>query len=229
MPITACIFDAYGTLFDVGAAARIAAAEPGAEPWSTRWPDLASDWRRKQLEYTWIRAAAGAHADFWQVTQDGLDWAMERHGLTDPDLRSRLLALYRELAPYPEVAEMLAALRASGRRRAILSNGTPEMLRAAIRSAGIEDLIEAALSVEEVGVFKPDARVYGLVEARLGVRRGETLFVSSNGWDACAGAAFGFTAVWVNRDNLPRDRLHGRPAHVLPDLTALPDLVARIG
>jgi 2-haloacid dehalogenase len=228
MPVTACIFDAYGTLFDVAAAARIAASEPGAEAWATHWPDLAADWRRKQLEYTWIRAAAGAHADFWHVTQDGLDWAMARQGLCDPALRTRLLALYRELAAFPEVPGTLAALRAAGQRCAILSNGSPSMLEAAIRSAGIDDLIEAALSVEEVGVFKPDARVYALVEARLGVRPSETLFVSSNGWDACAGAAFGFVAVWVNREGAPIDRLHGKPAHVLPDLTGLPDLVARI-
>ena len=229
MPITACIFDAYGTLFDVGAAAGIAASEPGAESWSTRWPELASDWRRKQLEYTWIRARAEAHVDFWQVTQDGLDWAMERHGLTEPDLRERLLALYWELAAYPEVPQMLADLQKSGRRCAILSNGSPAMLKAAIRSAGLDDLLEAALSVEAVGVFKPDARVYGLVEAELGVPPSEVLFVSANGWDACAGAAFGFASVWVNREGAPVDRLHGAPAHVLSDLTPLPELVARIG
>ncbi|WP_209424659.1 haloacid dehalogenase type II [Pararhodobacter sp. SW119] len=228
MPITACIFDAYGTLFDVGAAARVAASEPGAEAWSTRWPELAADWRRKQLEYTWIRAGADAHLDFWQVTQDGLDWALERHGLTEPDLRERLLALYMELAAYPEVPEMLAGLQKAGKRCAILSNGTPDMLAAAIRSAGLDDLLEAALSVEDVGVFKPDARVYDLVEAKLGVAPDAVLFVSSNGWDACSAAAYGFTTVWVNREGAPLDRLHEKPAHVLPDLTGLPDLVARI-
>lgn len=229
MPIAACIFDAYGTLFDVGAAARRAAGEPGAGAWSHRWPELAENWRRKQLEYTWIRASAGAHVDFWQVTQDGLDWALERAGLGDAPLRERLLALYRELDAYPEVPEVLTRLTEAGRRCAILSNGTPGMLAAAIGSAGIGAALEAALSVEEVGVFKPDARVYGLVEARLGVRPAEVLFVSSNGWDACAGAAFGFTAVWVNREGAPVDRLHGRPAHVLGDLSGLPELVARIG
>jgi 2-haloacid dehalogenase len=229
VPVTTCIFDAYGTLFDVGAAARMAADEPGSDAWAARWPDLAADWRRKQLEYSWIRASAGAHADFWQVTQDGLDWALERHGLSAPGLRDRLLALYRELAAYPEVPGMLASLKNLGRRCAILSNGSPAMLATAIRSAGIDALLEAALSVEEVGVFKPDARVYALVEARLGVAPAEVLFVSSNGWDACAGAAFGFTAVWVNRECAPVDRLHGRPAHVLPDLSGLPDLVAQIG
>ena len=229
MPIAACIFDAYGTLFDVGAAARIAAAEDGSEGWAESWPQLAADWRRKQLEYTWIRASAGAHVDFWQVTQDGLDWALERAGLSDPDLRARLLALYRELAAYPEVPDVLAALRMTGLRCAILSNGSPDMLEAAMRSAGLDNLLETALSVEDVGVFKPDARVYGLVEAKLGVAPDEVLFVSSNGWDACAAAAFGFTAVWVNREGAPVDRLHGKPAHVLADLTGLPELVARIG
>jgi 2-haloacid dehalogenase len=229
MPIAACIFDAYGTLFDVGAAARTAATEPGSEGWAERWPQIAADWRRKQLEYTWIRASAGAHVDFWQVTQDGLDWTLERAGLTEPHLRERLLALYWELAAFPEVPAVLAELRRNGQLCAILSNGSPAMLEAAIRSAGLDDLLDSALSVEDVGVFKPDARVYGLVEAKLGVPPTEVLFVSSNGWDACAGAAFGFTAVWVNREGAPVDRLHGRPAHVVADLTALPDLVARIG
>jgi 2-haloacid dehalogenase len=181
------------------------------------------------LKYSWIRASAGAHVDFWQVTQDGLDWTLERAGLTEPHLRARLLALYWELAAFPEVPEVLAHLRRNGQLCAILSNGSPPMLDAAIRSAGLDDLLDSALSVEDVGVFKPDARVYGMVEAKLGVPPDEVLFVSSNGWDACAGAAFGFTAVWVNREGAPLDRLHGRPAHVVADLTALPELVARIG
>lgn len=226
MIIKACVFDAYGTLFDVGAAARIAASEPGAQGWAPHWPRLAMDWRRKQLEYTWLRAVAGAHVDFWQVTQDSLDWALESSNLADPDLRQRLLALYWELPAFPEVPAVLSELRAQGKRLAILSNGAPAMLQAAVDSAGIGELLDGGcLSVEEVGVFKPHASVYDLVGKHLKTRPDEVLFVSSNGWDACAGAAYGFASVWVNRDNAPIDRLHAAPGHVLPDLAALPALV----
>ncbi|WP_323020345.1 haloacid dehalogenase type II [Pararhodobacter sp.] len=224
--IRACVFDAYGTLFDVGAAARIAAGEARAEAWAARWPEIAADWRRKQLEYTWLRAVAGHHADFWQVTQDGLDWALEKAGLSDPALRERLLALYWQLAAFPEVPAMLAALAGQGQRLAILSNGSPGMLEGAVTSAGLQGVFEALYSVESVGVFKPHDRVYELVGAGLGLEPEEVLFVSSNGWDACAGAAFGFTTAWVNRDGVPMDRLFGRPHHVLGDLAALPGLLA---
>ncbi|MCW1930978.1 haloacid dehalogenase type II [Pararhodobacter zhoushanensis] len=223
--IKACVFDAYGTLFDVGAAARIAAGEPGAEGWAGKWPQIAADWRRKQLEYTWLRAVAGAHADFWRVTQDGLDWALENAGLSDTGLRSRLLQLYWDLAAFPEVPAMLVALAAQGQRLAILSNGSPGMLDGAVRSAGLGGVFEGLFSVESVGVFKPDRRVYELVGAGLKLAPQEVLFVSSNGWDACAGAAYGFATVWVNRDGAPRDRLFGSPQHVLSDLAALPGLV----
>lgn len=218
-----CVFDAYGTLFDVAAAARLASA---GQDWAPHWPKVAADWRRKQLEYTWLRAVAGAHADFWQVTQDALDWALEASGLEGAGLRERLLALYWELPAFPEVPAMLEALAGQGCRLAILSNGSPGMLAAAVRHAGLEGRFAAVLSVEAVGVFKPEARVYGLVGAALGVAPGEVVFVSSNGWDACSGAAFGFRAVWVNREGAPMDRLHGRPDAVLRDLAALPGWVA---
>ena len=223
--IKACVFDAYGTLFDVGAAARTAAGEPGAGGWAAKWPQIAADWRRKQLEYTWLRAVAGAHADFWQVTQDALDWALEQAGLEAPELRARLLQLYWQLAAFPEVPAMLAALAAQGQRLAILSNGSPGMLEGAVRSAGLSARFEALFSVESVGVFKPDRRVYDLVGSGLNLAPREVLFVSSNGWDACAGAAYGFASVWVNREAAPRERLFGSPQHVLADLGALPALV----
>ncbi len=224
--IRLCVFDAYGTLFDVAAAARAAATEPSAEDWAARWPALSAHWRRKQLEYTWLRAVAGAHVDFWQVTQDALDWAMEAEGLESPALRKRLLDLYHELAAFTEVPEVLPQLKAQGLQLAILSNGAPVMLDAAARSAGIAGLLDAILSVEDVGVFKPHRAVYEMVGARFGTRPAEVVFVSSNGWDACAAAAFGFQTIWVNREGAPMDRLHGRPAHILDDLTALPGLLA---
>ncbi len=228
MPITACVFDAYGTLFDVTAAARAAAAEPGGERLAAIWPKLAEDWRRKQLEYSWLRAITGAHADFAQVTPDGLDWALEAAGIADEALRARLLALYDRLAAYPEVPAMLAALQARGFATAILSNGAPAMLAAATASAGIGDRLDAVLSVEQAGVFKPAAKVYDLVGQRFGCAPGAVLFVSSNGWDAAAATGYGFTTAWVNRAGAPLDRLPWRPAHILPDLTAIPDLASRL-
>lgn len=224
MPVTTCVFDAYGTLFDVNAAARAAAAEPGREAFAIAWPKLAEDWRTKQLQYSWLRAVAGLHCDFWRVTQDGLDWALEASGINDAGLRERLLTLYWELPAYPEVPAMLAALKAQGLATAILSNGTPEMLAGAVASAGIGGVLDAVLSVESVGVFKPHGSVYALVCKHFGCAPAEVLFVSSNGWDAAFAAGFGFTTVWVNRAGLPIERLPARPQHLLSDLTRIPEL-----
>jgi 2-haloacid dehalogenase len=226
MPVKVCVFDAYGTLFDVSSAARQAAEEPGRAELAAKWQALSAQWRAKQLQYTWLRAIMGAHTDFWSVTCDGLDWAMEAEGLTDPELRERLLALYWELAAYREVPRMLAELKAAGFATAILSNGSPDMLDGAVSSAGIGDYLDAVLSVEEVGVFKPDARVYEMVNARFGAAPGEVLFVSSNGWDVAGAAAFGFHTVWVNRAGDPEDRLPGRAATILSDLTTIPAIAA---
>lgn len=225
MPITTCIFDAYGTLFDVAAAARIAAAEPAFPKLADTWPAVAEHWRQKQLQYTWLRAITDAHTDFWQVTQEGLDWALERNGLAgDAALRERLLALYWELQAYPEVPAMLHALKDAGMNTAILSNGSPDMLNGAVQSAGIGDILDYCLSVESVGIFKPDSRVYDLVGQRFGCAANEVLFVSSNGWDAAGASGYGFTTAWVNRAGEPVDRLPWVPQHVLTDLTGIPEL-----
>ncbi|WP_372603929.1 haloacid dehalogenase type II [Actibacterium sp.] len=224
MTITACVFDAYGTLFDVAAAAREAAAEPDAGVLAEVWPKLAEDWRRKQLEYSWLLAVTGDHMDFWQVTQRGLEWAMEASGISDPALHERLLALYWQLSAYPEVPSMLQALREAGMQTAILSNGSPEMLAGAVQSAGIGGLLDDVLSVESVGVFKPHRSVYDLVGQRFGCAPEAVLFVSSNGWDAGAAAGYGFQTAWVNRAGQPMDRLPWQPAHVLNDLTRIPEL-----
>lgn len=224
MSVTTLVFDAYGTLFDVTAAARRAGADTPAL--AQVWPALAGEWRRKQLEYTWLRAITGAHADFASVTADALDWAMEASGLSDPALRARLLALYDELDPFPETAEVLGHLKDSGFRLGILSNGTPAMLAAATRAAGITGMFDAVLSVEEVRIYKPHASVYALVERHLGASPQQVLFVSSNGWDIAGAARFGFRTAWVNRAGLPVDRLPQRPMHEIPDLTHLPRLIA---
>ncbi len=224
MPATACIFDAYGTLFDVTAAARRAAEEPGAQALAARWRELADIWRAKQLQYTWLRAITGAHTDFWRVTEDSLDWAMEATGLSDAGLRARLLRLYRKLDAYPETAETLAALKSAGHPTAILSNGSADMLADAVQSAGLEGCFDAVLSVDAVGVFKPARVVYDMVGARFGCAPAEALFVSSNGWDAGAATGYGFTTVWVNRADDPVDRLPWTPHHMVDDLRAIPDL-----
>lgn len=225
MTITTCIFDAYGTLFDVAAAAREAAAEPGRERFAKHWPKVAEHWRLKQLQYTWLRAITGAHTDFWEVTQNGLDWALEANGLDgDADLRERLLQLYWELTAYPEVPAMLATLKAQGMNTAILSNGSPDMLNGAVDSAGIGDVLDDVLSVEDVGIFKPADQVYELVTKRFNCARDEVLFVSSNGWDAAGATGYGFTTAWVNRAGEPVDRLPWVPKTILTDLTSIPDL-----
>ena len=225
MPITACVFDAYGTLFDVGAAARQAASEPDFVAIKDDWMVLAEHWRQKQLSYSWLRAVARAHTDFWEVTQNGLDWALEKTGHAgDPALRERLLALYWELEAYSEVPQMLATLKAAGRNTAILSNGSPEMLEGAVNSAGIGDTLDISLSVQSVGIFKPDARVYDLVGQHFGCTKDEVLFVSSNGWDAAAATGYGFQTAWVNRTGEPMDRLPWTPQHTLSDLTGIPEL-----
>lgn len=224
MTITTCVFDAYGTLFDVNAAARAVAAEPGQEAFAAVWPEVATHWRAKQLQYTWIRALTGQHTDFWQVTQDGLDWALEKTGQVDAELRERLLGLYFNLEAYPEVPAMLAALKAAGLNTAILSNGSPPMLSGAVDSAGVGDLLDDVLSVESVGIFKPDASVYKLVTDRFGCAREQVLFVSSNGWDATSARAFGFRVLWVNRAHEPLDRLPDAPDRIASDLTTVPQI-----
>ncbi|MCP5076099.1 MAG: haloacid dehalogenase type II [Rhodobacteraceae bacterium] len=225
MTTTTCVFDAYGTLFDVAAAARTAAAEPGRDALAASWQRLAQEWRLKQLQYTWLRAVADAHTDFWEVTQNGLDYALEATGLDgDHELRERLLALYWELDAYPEVPAMLAKIKKAGKNTAILSNGSPDMLSGAVQSAGIGELLDDVLSVEDVGVFKPHRSVYDLVGKRFGDDPAQVLFVSSNGWDAAAASGYGFFTVWVNRTGEPMDQLPWKPQQVLPDLIAIPEI-----
>jgi len=224
MTIKACVFDAYGTLFDVAAAAREAAGEPGRETFAPVWQKVANDWRLKQLQYTWLRAVAGAHTNFWEVTQNGLDWALQASGLDDEELRERLLALYWELTAYPEVPKMLADLKADSFQTAILSNGSPDMLVGAVTSAGIGGFLDDVLSVEDVGIFKPHKSVYQMVPDRFKCAVNEILFVSSNGWDVSFAAKFGFRCVWVNRLGEPMDRLPWTPDYVLSDLSTIPDL-----
>lgn len=218
--IRACIFDAYGTLFDVHSAAARCRGELGDKA------DKMSDiWRQKQLQYTWLRSLMRAHADFWQVTGDALDYAMAAVGLDDPAMRQRLMDLYLELDAYPEVPDMLAALKAGGLQTGVLSNGAPAMLEAAIKSAGLADRLDHALSIEDVGIYKPDPQVYQLAVDRVGVAPNEICFMSSNAWDAYAASHFGFRVVWVNRFGQPPERIPGTPDRVIDNLAPLPGLL----
>jgi 2-haloacid dehalogenase len=222
-PLVAVVFDAYGTLFDLASAVRSEEAQLGDA--GRRLGEL---WRRKQLEYTWLRSLMGSHADFWQVTADSLDYALQASGFDDEEaLRQRLLAAYRRLDTYPEAPACLDALRAAGLRTAILSNGEPSMLQDAVASAGLAGRLDHVLSVEAVGVFKPDPRVYRLAVTTLGVEASRIGFVSSNGWDAHGAAHFGFRTWWVNRAGLPAERLPGRLAGELRDLSGLPQLARK--
>jgi 2-haloacid dehalogenase len=225
MTITTCVFDAYGTLFDVTAAARRAASEPGREVFAKVWVKVATDWRLKQLQYTWLRAIMDAHTDFWEVTRNGLDYALEASDLSDDaDLRERLLALYWELEVYEEVPQMLRDLKAAGLQTAILSNGSPDMLSGAVKSAGLKAHFDAVLSVEDIGIFKPDPRVYQMVCDRFSCQPSDVLFVSSNGWDASGATKFGFQTVWVNRAGEPVDRLPWVPKSILKTLHNIPNI-----
>lgn len=218
--VRAAVFDAYGTLFDVASAAARARDALG-----DRWQPLADLWRAKQLQYTWLRSLSGHHVDFLRVTGDALDFALESLGIDDAPLRARLMASYEVLGAYPEARAALAQLRAAGLRLAILSNGAPAMLLSAARSAGLDDLLEAILSVEDVGVYKPHPSVYRLAVDRLGVPAGEILFVSANGWDAHGASAYGLKVAWCNRAGQPRERLPGAPDAEIRALSELPALV----
>lgn len=215
MPLAAYVFDAYGTLFDVHSAASRHAATVGPQ-----WERLSELWRIKQLEYSWTESLIGRHPDFWALTGRALDHAMAATGVPAGELRTQLLQSYGTLDAYPEVPEVLSALRARGARTAILSNGTPQMLADAVQAAGIGDLLDAVLSVEEVGIFKPNRRVYELVEKHLGLPPAAVSFQSSNAWDAAGAAAFGFRVVWINRAGRPREYA-GDPVVEVRDLSAL--------
>lgn len=218
--IRACVFDAYGTLFDYGSAAAACRDVLG-----DKLDRLTVLWRDKQLQYTWLRTMQGRHADFWQVTGDALDYALEVLGITDAEIRQRLMNLYLELKVFPEGPDTLARLKAAGLKTAILSNGTPSMLRAIVENAGIGKLLDAVLSVEQVGVFKTHPKVYQLAVDTLQVAPEEISFQSSNAWDAYAASSFGMRVVWCNRYGQPRERLPGTPDCEIRTLAELPALL----
>ena len=218
--ISVCVFDAYGTLFDYNSAAARHSAVLGEKA-----APLADLWRLKQLQYTWLRSLMGRYTGFWQVTGDALDFSMGELGIEDEALRANLMQAYLTLDAYPEVTGMLATLRARGLRTAILSNGEPGMLDAAVDAAGLSDLLDAVLSVEEVGIFKPHPSVYQLVVDRLGVAAEQVSFQSSNAWDANGAAAFGFRVAWCNRFGQGQERVPEAPDAEIATLAELPPLL----
>ena len=218
--IRACVFDAYGTVFDFASAAA-------------RCQDISQDdraalttlWRDKQLQYTWLRALQGRYVDFWQVTSDALDFALDSLGVQTAGLHERLMQLYNTLAVFPEVPDVLRTLREAGFATALLSNGSPAMLEAAVSSAGLSGLFDAVLSADAVGTYKTDPKVYQYALDQLGLPAAAVSFQSSNAWDAHAAADFGMRAIWCNRYRQPRERLPGAPDHEILTLAELPRLL----
>jgi 2-haloacid dehalogenase len=217
--IRAVVFDAYGTLLDVHTAMARHAPRLGEN-----WPQISSDWRQKQLEYSWVLSLAGTrlHRDFWQLTEAALAWTAARHGISDAAVLADVLSAYRRLDPYKEVPAVLRQVRDWQLPRGILSNGEPGMLVDAVQSAGLDDLLDFVLSVETVGVFKPAPTVYRLAEDQLGLNANQIAFVSSNPWDAFGAHAFGFQVFWINRTSQPEEYGLRQVATELTDLAALP-------
>lgn len=218
--IDACVFDAYGTLFDVNSAVASRQSQVGPH-----YAALSAAWRKRQLEYTWLRSLMGSHVDFWQITSEALAVSLREFNIDEPDLHDDLMQAYLSLSPFAEVKQVLQLLKRAGMQTAILTNGSPSMIKAAVQNSGIHDWIDHQLSVESVGIFKPDARVYQLAVDRLGVPAERIAFQSSNAWDAAGAAHFGFKVAWVNRYSQPSEALPGTPAAMLSDLSELPGLL----
>ncbi len=215
--IKSCVFDAYGTLFDVHSAVGKHRQRLGEHA-----DAISMTWRTKQLEYTWLRSLMKRHVDFWQITGDGLDYALDTFDVDDAQLRQDLMDAYLQLDPYPEVVDVLRQLKAAGLHLAVLSNGSPQMLESAVNNAGIGELLDATLSVEDVGIYKPDPVVYQLAVNALGVEAHEVSFQSSNAWDVAGASSFGFRVAWINRFGQKTERLSHGPHAQLATLAELP-------
>ena len=219
MKYTSIVFDAYGTLFDINAAAQKSALVSSNSILQRNWKELAEIWRKKQIEYTWLQNILDSHTDFLDITEISLEFALEEMTLDqEPKLRETLLDLYRTSEAYPEVAQVLEDLCDRGVKLSILSNGTPEMLLAACASTKIEKLLDFIVSVEEIGIFKPDGKVYELINTKMRYKTKEVLFVSSNGWDIMGANKFGFSTAWVNRNKKPVERMQWKPNYELSNL-----------
>ena len=217
--IKAIIFDAYGTLFDVNSA-----AEKCKDKIGDRWEGFANHWRTTQLEYTWLRSLMKRHKDFWQVTEDSLDKSMKTYEI-DSSMRNELLDLYKILSPFKEVPEVLKSLKEKDFKLAILSNGTPSLLDELVKSNNLENIFNDIFSIEEVGVYKPDSKVYDLPIKQYQIQTNEVAFLSANTWDVSGGGNYGYNSIWVNRSNNTFDNLDYVPKHQIKDLSKLLDIL----
>ena len=217
--IKAIVFDAYGTLFDVNSAAEKCKGKIG-----DKWEGFANFWRTTQLEYTWLRSLMKKHKDFWQVTEDSLDKSMKAFKI-DSSMKSELLNLYKVLSPYPEVKEVLKKLKEKEYRLAILSNGTPTLLNELVKSNNLENIFDNLFSIEEVGIYKPDSKVYDMPIKKYQIKAEEIAFLSANTWDVSGGGNYGYNAIWVNRNKNIFDNLDYKPKNEVSDLTQLVDIV----
>ena len=213
--IKAIIFDAYGTLFDVNSA-----AEKCKDKIGDKWESFANYWRTTQLEYTWLRSLMGRHKDFWQITQDSLDKSMKAFRI-DSSMRNELLNLYKVLSPFKEVPETLRSLKEKKYKLAILSNGTPQLLNELVKNNKLENFFDEVFSVEHVGIYKPDSKVYDIPIKKYQIEKNEVAFLSSNTWDVSGGGNYGYKAIWVNRNKSIFDNLDYRPNYEIRDLSEL--------
>ena len=219
MKTKAVVFDAYGTLFDVNSAAEKCKSKIG-----DNWEDFANFWRTTQLEYTWLRSLMKRHKNFWQITEDSLDKSMKVFNI-DKNMRKDLLNLYKVLSPYPEVKEVLQNLKKKNLKLAILSNGTPDLLNELVASNNLTSLFDDLFSVEEVGIFKPDPKVYGLPLKKYKVQAFEITFLSANTWDVSGGGNYGYNSIWVNRNKSQFDKLDYQPKNEIDNLSQLLDVL----
>ena len=213
--VKAIIFDAYGTLFDVNSA-----AEKCKDKIGDKWEPFANFWRTTQLEYTWLRSLMGRHKDFWQVTEDSLDKSMKAFNI-DSSMKNELLNLYKILSPYKEVLETLKALKEKKFKLAILSNGTPSLLNELVKSNNLENLFDDIFSIEEVGVYKPNSKVYDIPIKKYKIEKNEVAFLSANTWDVSGGGNYGYNTIWVNRNDNIFDNLDYKPITEIKDLSEL--------
>ena len=216
--IKAIIFDAYGTLFDVNSA-----AEKCKDKIGSKWESFSNYWRTTQLEYTWLRSLMKRHKDFWKITEDSLDKSMKVFNI-NPNMKSQLLDLYKILSPYPEVKETLQLLKEKNYKLSILSNGTPSLLNELVSSNNLK-VFDDIFSVEEVGIFKPDSKVYDIPVKKYKIEKREVVFLSANTWDVSGGGNYGFNAIWVNRNNIIFDNLDYSPENQINNLKHLLDII----
>ena len=226
--VNICIFDAYGTLFDVTSATRIVANEEEYSSFPNHSVKVSNSWRIKQLEYSWLRNIMHEYIDFWQITKDALDFALEENQIKNEKLRQRLLDVYWNLSAYPEAQDVLTTLKANNIQTGILSNGSKQMLNSAVVSANLENYLDKIISIDGIEIYKPDPKVYEMVLDQFNCKKEEVLFISSNGWDIAGASKFGFTTLWVNRNLIPKDRLTFMPNKITNNLSTIPNILKEL-